>query len=64
MVSLLVKPIPIHKPIPIYEPIPVYESILVYDTNLYQNILLLKSSQKQLGDTVRDMLYIYFLVGR
>jgi hypothetical protein len=64
MVSLLVKPIPIHEPIPIYEPIPVYESIPVYDINLHQNILLSKSSQKQLGDTVRDMLYTYFLVGR
>jgi hypothetical protein len=59
MVSLLIKPIPIHKPIPIYKPIPVYKPISVYNINLHQNILLLKSSQKQLGDTVRGIYCIY-----
>ena len=66
MVSLLVKPIPIHEPIPIYEPIPVYESIPVHDTNLHQNILLSKSSQKQLGDTVRGIccMHTFWLADR
>jgi hypothetical protein len=55
MVSLLVKPIPIHESISIYESILVHESIPVRDINLHQNILPPKSSQKQLGDIVRGI---------